>query len=480
MHFCKMNMIGRKKEIDRIDRAMQSGKPEFIAVYGRRRIGKTFLIKEYFNNQFSFYASGSTQAKTNRQKLKAFHHALQEYGCREKKTPQDWLEAFDRLKAILVSEDVKRDRATGRRVIFLDELPWFDTGKSDFRMALDLFWNTWASSQTDICLIICGSATSWIINRIIKDRGGFHNRLTGQIHLAPFNLRECGEFLRAKGMDLPKDQIIKAYMVFGGVPYYYNLLDRRLSLDQNIQALFFEQQGELRDEYAVLFNALFSNSQKHEKLIECMAKLRRGMSRIELSEMSGINNGGSLSEPLSELEQCGFIREYRAYNKSSYGKLYQVIDPFTLFHITFVQNKKFESWMQFIGTPAFYTWEGFAFETVCLNHIDQIKQALGISGISAQVYSWQGKASTGRKGAQIDLLIDRADSTVSLCEMKYTMEPFSIDEDYKNNLVNKRELFRDSTQTKKAVNIVMISANGVKKTGYYDIAQRILTGNDLF
>ena len=459
---------------------MQSGIPEFIAVYGRRRVGKTYLVREFFNYQFAFYTSGSTAAKTNRQKLAVFHKALKEYGSDEKRVPQDWLEAFERLKNILVSDKVYRDPATGRRVVFLDELPWMDTGKNDFRMALDLFWNTWASTQPDLCLIICGSATSWILNKMVQDRGGFHNRLTRQIHLRPFTLAECEEFLHAKAIHLPRNQVIRAYMVFGGIPYYLNLLDSRLSLDQNIQALLFEEYGELQDEYGVLFNALFTNPRKHSMVIECMVRLRRGMSRTEVSEATGINNGGSLSEILFELEQCGFIREFSAYNKNKYGKLYQVTDPFVLFYHAFLKDRKPDSWLQFIGTPACYAWQGLAFETVCLNHVDQIKAALGISGISAHIYSWQGKATDVRKGAQIDLMIDRADSMINLCEMKYTEDPYVLDEDDKNNLINKRELFRETTKTRKAVTVVLISANGVKKSGYIDVVQRTLAGDDLF
>lgn len=475
-----MNLIGRKKEIDKIDTAMQSGRPEFIAVYGRRRVGKTFLIREYFNYQFAFYASGSTEAKSNSQKLKLFHNALKQYGHSERRAPADWMEAFDRLKEILVSGNVYRDAATKRRVVFLDELPWFDTGRSDFRMALDQFWNTWASAQSDICLIICGSAASWIIDQMLMDRGGFHNRVTRQIHLMPFSLNECEEFLQANGITLPRNQVIKSYMVFGGIPYYLNLLDTRLSLDQNIQALFFDEQGELRNEYTMLFNALFSSPERHMKVIECLSEKRRGLSRAELTGQTGLNNGGSLSGTLSELEQCGFIREFPAYAKDSYGKMYQLIDPFVLFYNTFLKDRKIDSWMQFIGTPAYYAWEGLAFETVCLNHIDRIRDVLGISGISAQIYSWQGKASEGRKGAQIDLLIDRADSTINLCEVKYTEAPFVIDKDCSSNLINKRELFREAVKTKKAVTIVLISAAGVKKNAYYDVARRMISGDDLF
>ena len=475
-----MKLIGRADEIDKLDMMVRSGIPEFAVVYGRRRVGKTYLIREFFNYQFAFYVSGSTEAKTNKQKIAVFHNALKKYGCQERRVPQDWMEAFDRLRDILESNDVFRDPLTGRRIVFIDELPWFDTSRNDFRLALDLFWNTWASTQKDICLIICGSATSWIIKNMLLDRGGFHNRLTRQFHLKPFTLAECEEYLVSRNIELPRNQIIKLYMVFGGIPYYLNLLDSRLSLDQNIQALVFSEQGELHNEYKALFKALFDNPGNHTRIIEKMSEVRRGVTRAELSAMTGINNGAAMTDALVELEQCGFIREYMAYNKNSYGKLYQVIDPFVLFHNTLIERAKVTDWMHFNGTPAYYTWSGYAFETVCLNHTDQIKYVLGIGGISAKVYSWQGKAAGIRSGAQIDMLIDRADNTINICEMKYTEAPFVIDEHYNNVLINKRELFREAAKTRKALTIIMISASGVRRSGYYDILQRSISGDELF
>ena len=253
-----MKIIGRNREKDVLSKCLSSKRPEFVVVYGRRRVGKTFLIKEYFNGQFSFYATGLSDEKTKGQ-LKAFHASLQVYGCTEKKVPTDWFEAFARLRALLETRDIYRDPVSNRRVVFLDELPWMDTARSDFRSGLEYFWNSWASSQEDLLLIVCGSATSWIIKHMLKERKGFHNRVTRRIRLLPFTLKECKELLENNDIVMTRAQMIECYMVFGGIPYYLNLIDSRLSLAQNIDELMFKPYGDLKDEYTELFYSLFNS-----------------------------------------------------------------------------------------------------------------------------------------------------------------------------------------------------------------------------
>ena len=475
-----MNIIGRTKEKDILGQAVFSEKPEFIVVYGRRRVGKTYLVKEYFNNRFAFYSSGVPNAKGVRSKLKVFHESLIEYGSEEKDAPKDWLEAFRRLKTVLSGTSVTKDPVSGRKIVFIDELPWFDGPKSDFKAALELFWNSWASSQPDLCLIVCGSATSWITNNLLYSKGGFYNRLTRRIHLQPFTLNECKGYFDKNNIDLSNDQIIKYYMVFGGVPYYLDLYDSRMSLDQNINELIFEPTGQLHDEYYMLFRSLFSHPDDHIKVIEALSSSGYGLSRTALSKKTGLNNGRELTSALFDLQQCGFIREYDPYKKNKYGKMYQITDPFTLFYMAFLKDGKIGSWLHFTGTPAYYNWVGHAFEKVCLNHIPQIKTVLGISGIASQEYSWLGETTETRPGAQIDLLIDRADNVIDLCEMKFTEDSFVISKSFRDNMVNKRELFRERTKTRKAVATLLISANGVKRNEYSGTVQHIITGDELF
>ena len=452
-----MRIIGREKEQDILENCMNSGRPEFIAVYGRRRVGKTYLIRNFFLDRFAFYTTGTPAAGNNRRKLTVFNKSLREYGCTESGSPANWLEAFDRLKGILSFDGIQRDPATGRRVVFIDELPWLDSPRSDFKMALDLFWNGWASTQEDICLIVCGSATSWIVGNILTNTGGLYNRVTRQIYLQPFTLLECETFFRNQAVDLPRSQIIESYMIWGGIPYYLNYYDRRLSFAQNVQAIVFDESGPLFREHEMLFQALFTNSGNHMKVIDALAGHRIGLTRKVLEQKTGIDNGAPLTRTLQELEQCGFIRKYNNYAHKNRDSVFQLVDPFTLFFTTFRKDQKVNRWLQL--------WTANAYS--------KKKSALNNTG-SPDV------DDAVKRGAQIDLLIDRADKTITICEMKYTEKEYVVTKDYAESLIHKRDILREKTRSPKAMMIAMISANGVAKTGYWNILHNILNGDDLF
>lgn len=471
-----MKIIGRTSEQQKLQNSLLSERPEFIVVYGRRRVGKTFLIKEYFNYRFSFYATGVAKLKMKDQ-LKVFREALAAYGDSSNSIPEDWFAAFSRLKAILERKDVFRDPVSGRRVVFLDELPWMDTPRSDFVSALDYFWNSWGSSQQDLMLIVCGSATSWIIDHILTDRGGFYNRITRQIRLMPFSLQECSELFSNQGIKLSQRQIMESYMVFGGIPYYMNCFDKRLSLAQNIDVLCFREDGELYNEYDRMFQSLFRHADKHLSVISTLAKKQSGMSRAELIKRGGFNDGESMTKVLNELEQCGFLRKYQSFGNAKNGGIYQIIDPFTLFSIRFMKERRLQSWISFIGTPGYYAWSGLAFEILCLNHVDKIKEKLGISGIETKEYTWRSKTSD--PGAQIDLIIDRKDDVINICEIKFSVEAFVIDAAYEKSLIHKIEAFRTETGTGKALHLTMITGSGLKHNQYSGIVQNEITGLDL-
>ena len=472
-----MNIIGRVKEQDSIKQSLMSGRPEFLVVFGRRRVGKTYLIREYFNKQYSFYATGLPKEKMHGQ-LRAFHDSLLQYGSEDKTIPKDWFEAFRRLRELLESERVRRDPVSERRVVFLDEVPWMDTARSDFQSALDYFWNSWGSGQQDFMLIICGSATSWIIRNILNDTGGFHNRVTRRIHLAPFSLAECEKMLVGNGISMTRSQMLECYMVFGGIPFYLNLLDRRLSLTQNIEKLIIREEGELHYEYINLFQSLFKKAQSHIKVIETLGERKSGMLRADLAQLSGVPDGEGLTKVLTELEQCGFIRKFRNYTKKVNGCFFQLIDPFVLFSLEYIKNRKVDSWVSFYSTPGYYSWRGNAFEILCVNHIPQIKMALGIPAVESTEFSWRSKDST--PGAQIDLVIDRKDGIINLCEMKYTDKPYVIDEEIEKQLLGKREVFRKETSPEKAVHIVLVAASGLQRNEHAYVVQNVIPGDALF
>ncbi len=470
-----MEIVARKNEIELLDSIVDSGLPEFVAIYGRRRVGKTFLIRNYFKERFSFYASGVNN-RPKKDQLKSFQNKLLEYGCEKKSVPSDWFDAFDRLRAILESDSVYKDPATNRRVVFLDEVPWMDGKRSDFRAALDLFWNTWASTQEDLLLIICGSATSWIIKYVIKDTGGFYNRVTNQIHLLPFSLGECEVFASKRKLNLTRRQIMEYYMVFGGIPYYWSLLFRNQSPMQNVQRLLFEDNGALHNEYPSLFRSLFSVKGPHRQIVEILGKRAGGMVRKEIID-SGVQAGKSLSSALEELVECGFLRRFYHIGKKERDSAYQLIDPFVLFALNFLGGKVTE-WSAFYGTPAYFSWTGHAFETLCLNNIKAIKRSLGISGVVTNEYSWRSSKSV--PGAQIDLVIERRDGVINVCEMKYAEGSFAISPKYETDLRNKLNAFRLETGTKDALHLTLVVSGEFARNANADIVISFVVGEELF
>ena len=472
-----MDIIGREEEQKEFDSCLKSDKPEFVVVYGRRRIGKTYLIREYFNNRFSFYISGVNNS-TSKVQLRNFAKALADYGLKDNKKLEDWLDAFNALKALLEQKDIYRDEKSKKRIVFLDELPWLDGKRSDFKAALDLFWNTYGSTQSDLILIVCGSATSWIMNNMIKDHGGFYNRLTRTIHLLPFTLKECLLYSQHLKLNYTKNLISECYMIFGGIPYYWQLLDKEKSLAQNIDHLCFRENGQLHNEYQALFRSLFSSKGKHREIIEALMKKGSGMQRTELSSIANIGDGKSLTTALEELCECGFIREYDNYHTSKKGKFYQVIDPFVLFAKTFLINQQFDSWLSFINTPAYYSWAGHSFEIVCLNNIPAIKKALGISGVMTKEYSFRSKSSN--PGCQIDLLIQRKDMVINVCEMKYSIGEYIITKEYEENLKNKLQTFLTEIKPREQLVLTFITMNGLKENEYSNQVISRITADQLF
>ena len=471
-----MRIIGRKHEKEYIKQCLMSKRPEFVVVYGRRRVGKTYLIREYFNQQFSFYATGITDEKMKGQ-LRAFSASLCKYGCRDKSVPNDWFEAFGRLRDLLESDTVYREPINNKRVIFLDELPWMDTARSDFKSALEYFWNSWASSQEDLMLIVCGSATSWIISNLLTNKKGFHNRVTRRIHLAPFTLAECEDLFDYNDIAITRKQMIESYMCFGGVPYYLNLMDSRLSLSQNINEMCFKEQGALHDEYYGLFHSLFDRPEKHIAILETLAQKKEGMTRTELAGMKEIGGGSVLTKNLRELIECGFIRKFNTVSDLEKEALYQIIDPFTLFSIKFLKDKKFDSWNEYINSPGYNAWRGNAFELVCLNHIDQMKASLGISGIETREFAWKSHSD---EKAQVDLVIRRRDGVTNLCEMKYTNEEYSLDAEEYGKIQKRLERFQSETGVEDAIHVTMVCGAGFKQNKYSNIIQNVITGDDLF
>jgi uncharacterized protein len=470
------NVIGRKKELEVLEKIKASNKSEFIAIYGRRRVGKTFLIREAFHNNFAFYLTGVANT-TLRQQLSNFERAMRKYhAARSDINPENWFAAFEQL------EDLVSKSKSPKKVIFLDELPWLDTAQSGFIPALDYFWNSFASARKDIILIVCGSAASWMINKLIHNKGGLHNRVTHRIRLAPFTLNECETFFKHRKGVFSRYQLIQLYMVMGGIPFYLDHVDVGTSAAQNINRLCFQQDGILSEEFEDLYTSLFNKAEKHLYVIEALSKKTKGLTRAEIIATAKLPNAGSTSRILKELEESGFIRKYLSFGKKEQNALYQLSDFYSLFYIKFIrENHRLNEniWIHGLATPEQRAWSGYAFEQVCLAHLSQIKDALGISGVQTQSSSWINTGEGNKR--QVDLVIDRKDDTINLCEVKFSIKPFIIDKKYHAELQDKIEVFRTATRTTKSIFLTMITTFGISRNEYSnDLVQRSLIMDDLF
>ena len=466
-------LVGRRNEKDELLNLFHSGRAEFITIYGRRRVGKTFLVNNLFTNDYTFKVTAVLDENTQGQ-LRNFAYALADYGKEGVPFLTDWFVAFEKLRVLLDKSNRKR------KVVFFDEMPWLDTKGSRFIPALEHFWNGWASTRNDVMLIVCGSAASWIVKKLFRARGGLHNRITRRIFLQPFTLAECRLYAQYEGLPTDELSLLETYMTFGGIPYYLSLINKNLSLAQNVNRLCFTPGGELREEFNNLYASLFSNAARHIHVVEALGNKKSGLTREDIKKLTKLPEGGSLSDALEELELSGFIRKYTPFARKKKGMLYQLVDHFTLFHLTFVKGSSDNDpdyWLKKRETQAFRIWRGYAFEQVCLSHINQIKKAIGVAGVITHVESWRSERTD--PGAQIDLMINRNDQVISLCEMKFSDTEFSFTKKQAQELRNKRNVFIEETGTKKAVHIVFITPFGIKRNDYFDMVQSLITAEDL-
>ena len=473
-----MKIISRKEEKKELEYSEKSKKSELICIYGRRRVGKTFLVEQTFR-EFAFRAVGLEKG-TTKQQLKAFGQRLIEYGDDIKRAPGNWFEAFSRLDKILSSDFVRRS-PNGKRIVFLDEFPWFATKRSDFLVAFEDFWNRRGTIDGDFVFIICGSATSWIIKNVIKNTGNMFQRVTKKILIEPFNLAETELFFKDREFDWSREQIAQCQMVFGGLPFFFDLMNTSQSLDQNVNRLLFDKDALFRDETKKLLEATLSESQIYERILSKLAFAKYGIKKSQLQEEICAPTG-TFSRAVQDLVDCGYVIEYKK-NYEEYNPLYvQLIDPFLLFHYHYLSGeKKIENYADFIGDMGRYdNWRGQAFEILCFNNIDRIKSVLGISGVKTECYTWYNSEDKKNDRVQIDMVIERADRITNLCEMKYTNNPFSVDASYEQQLLKKRDVYKKKTGTDQALKIIMISANGLSGTTHTSYISDVITLDDLF
>ena len=475
-------IIGRQRESDLLKTIYHRNEAQLVAVYGRRRVGKTFLIRETFGDEFAFYHTGISPVGLKNSnilalQLQAFGASLERYGSSHTEPPKDWFTAFDYLRELLEQRSQSK-----KTVVFIDEMPWLDTPRSQFVSAFEFFWNNWGAGRHNLMLIVCGSATAWIKNKLINAYGGLYNRITAEVQLSPFTLHETEELLTQHGINASRYDIAELYMTMGGIPYYLNYVAAGMSIAQNIDNLFFNKKAPLKDEFTRLFHSLFSKPDEYEKVVRLLSTKHIGFSREDISAHTHIPSGMGLTQVLRALEQSDFIESYHPFGESKRVKLYRLTDPFCLFYLQHIDGKKRAEhyWQNNQNLPALNTWRGIAFEELCMVHIQQIKRALGIEGVATEQSAWTMQGTYAQSGMQIDLILSRQDRVVNVCEMKFVSDDFTVSQTYDATLRQRRTYMAEHIAKKQSVQMTLVTTFGLKYGTYSGAFQNVITLDNLF
>lgn len=475
-------MIGRKQEVTELTRLYRKNRAELVAIYGRRRVGKTFLVDETFSGKITFRHAGLSPADEDadgllRAQLDHFYNSLELFGMDACKKPDSWLDAF-----LLLEKHLQKIDDGSRQLVFLDELPWLDTPRSGFIRAFEGFWNNWGCHRKNLMVIVCGSANSWILDKLINNHGGLYNRVTYEIKLSPFTLRECEEYYHENHVNFSRYDIAQSYMVLGGIPYYMDYMVGGLSLAQNIDKLFFSKGSKLQNEFDRLFDSVFINPEAVKRIVEFLSTKNAGFTRKDIIKKLGASDGGRLSRNLNALIASDFIVKYVPFGLGKREEHYKLVDPFCLFYLHFVKDRAGENesfWQQNQVSQPVTAWRGYAFENVCFHHIDQIKKALGIQGVSTTASAWS-KREDDKDGVQIDLLLMRKDNVINMCEIKYYGKAFVVKKDYYQKLLYRQEMLMEEISPKMSVHSTLITTFGLTPNEHSGVFTNTIVLNDLF
>ena len=479
-------IIAREKEQAVLEGLLNEPTAQFLAVYGRRRIGKTFLIREFFEGRFAFMHTAVSPLELKeshpellyRVQLDEFAASLRKFGCKDESPIKDWFDAFHRLETLLTAKKTKK-----KMVVFIDEMPWLDTPRAGFLSAFEHFWNGWGAGKHNLLLIVCGSATTWMLDNLINNKGGLYGRTTREMHLHPFTLAETETYFKQRGITMDRYDIVQTYMIMGGVAYYMSYFQPGKSLAQNIDELFFAESGFLQTEYDRLFTSLFADNENYKKIVEVLSRHRYGVTRETIAEEAGIAQGGTLSNMLKALVNSDLVTTYHNFDETKRKLYYKLTDMFCLFYLGFVQKHPTHNptyWYDNQNSPKLNTWRGLAFEDVCFRHAAQIKAALGISGVQAEVLPWHIVGDSKSSGAQIDMLVNRADRVLNLCEMKFSHGDFDVSKDYDEKLRNRIAAIAEKTGNKMNIQPTLVTTYGLKMNMYSNRFQRVVTLDQLF
>lgn len=468
------HIIARTPELAILDKIYQSSQAEFLAIYGRRRIGKTYLISEYFKSKGYYFELTGAKGATLKTQLDNFREEFADafYSGVKQETPNSWQEAFNQLRR--KAEELAPEK---KIILFLDELPWLASPRSNFLASLEHVWNRYLSRLNNIILIVCGSAASWMLKKIIYNKGGLYGRLTAEIHLKPFTLRETETYLKAKNINLDRKQIIELYLAFGGVAKYLANVSKGKSSAQIIADTCFSPNGALLLEFPKLYDSLFDKPEHHIAIINALAGKKSGMTQEDILKKTGMSSGGNFTQLLNELEDSGFILSTPQFSYKKKETTFRLIDEYSIFYLAWIKpaldnhlkNVTQNYWQNIQNSPSYMAWAGYAFEGICLKHAEKIIDALKISVVarSSTVWSYKPEKESKKNGAQIDLVIDRADKCINLCEIKFCNNLFTVTKNDSENLRYKKMCFQEQTNTKKSLFTTLITTYGAAINEHY-------------
>ena len=474
-------MIGRKKEIKLLNEICDLEESSLVAIYGRRRIGKTYLVnhmfKKYRQDCLFFEFTGAYDGDKRGQIDNFIDQVYEWFYVEPSFEIKSWSDAFRFLKRTIDKEIKKRD-SNEKVIVFLDEVPWIDrSNKGGFLSALGYFWNTWCEPRENVVLILCGSNSSWIRDKILKNaRGSLYQRVTHQISMYPFDLKETKAYLlEQKGFMIDNKTVTDIYMIFGGVAKYLSFLNPNESSAENIDRVFFSIHGSMYREYDELFSSLFADkSDYYKSVIELLCTRRSGFSLSDISKAFNEKLGGKLRLAIAELEECGFIKGLSKYGNSVRGVNYMIVDPYILFHHKWIKGFSRNDiatlpnnyWLHKSSSQSYAVWSGYAFEIVVMVNIRLYLNAIGRLGFFSGVYHWQHMAkSEDEQGAQIDMVVNYGNNIFDILECKYYNSEYVISKEYAKNIKNKLSMFKKYglySKQKSELRLVFLTSYGVK------------------
>jgi AAA+ ATPase superfamily predicted ATPase len=406
--------IGRKVEIAQLTALIDLPRPSIAVIYGRRRVGKSELIRHVTQGKNVLSFEG-LEGQPKHKQIKNFLFQLSAQSNIREKNISDWPDALILLRTL--TQD-------GQWIIILDEFQWMANYQNELVSVIKMIWEKYLSQNPDLTLILCGSIASFMKSKVLKS-SALYGRTDYELNLHELNLSEISEFFPGKG----SDEVIDTAMLVGGIPKYLELISEYPSLYDALEPLAFSQDGFFKTEYDRLFASHFGKKPIFMKIIQTLATNPYGLTTGKLAKEMQVASGGTLCHQLDDLESAGFLHSIIPFDKPEGSKLrkYILMDAYVRFYHSIIRGSMKETtppntqFHAIMSSPRYAAWAGMAFEFLCMRHHKEISRILGFHGIPYTAGPFFQRKTLDTPGVQIDLLFERSDKILVLCEMKYLL-----------------------------------------------------------